>query len=341
MSENITVTNGVAEMVSGMGITPWHKQGTVIPGLMTATEAMALAHLNWQVAFAQVFVGGKEVPGYQATVRADTGDTLGIMRDRYNIIQNAEAFSFFDNIVGKGKATYETAGSLRGGKIVWLMAKYNGDVSINQEAHKEYCLLVTGHDGRYSLMLQWVSVRVVCANTLSLALNGASNQIKIRHTANWQDKETEAKRVLGLTEDYFTALRRNMAGLNEKLLTVQQMSDFTDALIPCGGVKPSTRTANIRAEINRLFGSGAGNHGASRWDALQAVSDYADHSLPIRGENSTRMESSMLGTAQALKQKAWDYLTSEDLMAQLLSAPARIVDRPVSNSSDFARLLGN
>lgn len=347
MAHEISIVNGRAEMFSGMNVVPWHKLGTVVSGTLTAAEAIEAAHLSWPVEVCPCYVWDtatsqyKEVDSYYCTKRADTQAGLGVVRGRYEPIQNAEAFSFFDRIVGEGKASYETAGALRGGKQVWIMAKYDGELSINGDAHKQWILLVTSHDGSYALTMQWITERVVCANTLSIALRGATNRISIRHTKGWSNAEQEAKRTLGLTQDYFTAFQGAVKGMNEALLSPEDMRIFNELLLPGKpdeSGKVPTRTLNMREEIDNLFGRGDGNKGVSRWDALQAVADYADHRATLRGENSTRLESACLGSAAQLKQRAFDLLTGEELTAQLINARPHV--SVAEGLSEFGRLMG-
>lgn len=369
MSANISVVNGVAEMFSGNNEVPWHGLGTVVAGLLKAEDAIKAAHLDWTVKAMQVICNGRVLPfpdktqtaktarsekeGWQGIVREDTGDVLGIMRGRYEIIQNKDCFNFMDVLAGQGNLTYESAGALRGGRQVWLLAKYDGDVEIAKDKHNQWLLLVTSHDGSYSLMGCWTTVRVVCNNTLTAALNKAyadgknkkvPNMFKVRHTRTWEDKAAEAKRILGLTGDYFTNMREILGSLNEKPMTSEDAEAFTKMLFPAKDEKEvSTRTSNMRWGVQRLFREGAGNHGNSRWDMLNAVTDYADHQMVVRGKNSTRLESALLGTGAELKQRAVEYLTSDKLMAELLSKPVQaVLDSGAEiGKSEFARLLGN
>lgn len=349
MAHELSIQNGRAEMFSGMGITPWHNLGTIVTGLLTASEAIQEAHLNWDVVTMPVTVNGQKLKfpngedssdSWQGVCRSDTGACLGIMRGRYETIQNRDCFDFMDSLVQAGELKYETAGALRGGRQVWMMAKYDGQIKINGDEHRQWLLCVSSHDGSYSLMIQWVTERVVCANTLSIALRGAKNQMKIRHVSNWQDKAEEARRVLGLTKTYFGTIQEQLAGMTDKLLTHEQMQEFTRLLIPANDENDvPTRTKNIRAEINKLFDGGRGNVGVSRWDALNAVTDYADHVQTLRGENSTRLESSLLGSGATLKQKAYEMLTDESVMGSLLQRNHTPTIAPASTGTDFARLL--
>lgn len=321
MAHELSIVNGKAEMLSGNNVVPWHKLGTVVSGTLTAQDAIRTAHLDWSVKSEPVILlDGRCAKDYQLLSRADNGGVLSIMKQRYEIIQNADCFDFMDVLAGQNQIRYETAGALRGGRQVWLMAKYDGDLAINGDKHEQWLLLVTSHDGSYSLMLQWVTVRVVCANTLSIAIGGASNQIKIRHCKNWECKADEAKRVLGLTQDYFSKLQVNLNGLNEQALTVDGMAKVARTLYPAQDESDvPTRTRNIRTELVTLFQRGQGNLGRSRWDALNAVTDYIDHHATIRGENSTRLESALLTGGAETKQRAFELLTNNARMDSILA----------------------
>lgn len=347
-------TNGIAEMFSGNNIVPWHGMGKVVEGLLTSKEAIEAAHLNWTVAPYPITVAGKQLStdDYQGIVRTDTMETLGVMKGRYEIIQNSECFDFADSLAAEGAIKYETAGALRGGKQVWMLAKFDGDMVINNDAHKQYLLLVTSHDGSKCLELLWTAVRVVCQNTLNLALRDnrgrGRNSVKIRHATNWEDKKNEARRILGLTQDYFADMRTALEGLNQQPMSPDDMDCFSKLLFPSKGEdkgeEVATRTSNMRWGVQRLFNRpSAGTSGLTRWDAFNATTDFADHFSTIRGQN-TRMESALMGSGAELKQKAFELLTSADLMSQLMTvknyAPtvAPTVAAPAA-ADDFARLL--
>ena len=333
MAHELSIQNGRAEMFSGNNIVPWHKLGTVVSGTLTAKEAIIAAHLNWQVKGLPVSVNGRELPfptkdetadTWQGITRMDTGDCLGIMKGRYETIQNEDCFDFMDSLVSDGQLKYETAGALRGGRQVWMMAKYDGDLTINGDKHEQYLLLISSHDGSYALQCQWTTVRVVCANTLSMALKSCSNQVKIRHTTNWEKKSSEAKRILGLTQDYFAEMQQTLSGLNQQPLTADEASAFTRLLLPAKDEKDvPTRTTNMRDEILKRYNCPAtGTFGQTRWDMLNAVTDFADHAQTLRGQNSTRLESALLGSGADLKAQAAEYLLNPGLDAILTKAMA-------------------
>lgn len=347
MSHEISIQNGQAEIVCGQNQTPWHKLGTVVQGLMTSREALQLAHLDWTVKGMPVTVNGVRLPfpngktndTWQGICREDNGACLGITGGRFTPIQNTAAFDWFDALIGQGEAVYDTAGALRGGSQVWLLAKVDGITRICGDEHRTFALLTNNHDGKGSLSCQWVTERVVCANTMAIALSGAKNIVSIRHTQNHTDKMDQAKTILGMGQKYFATVKDALETLGQSLLTPAQMSDFSKLLVPAQDEKePSTRTANIRNEIATLFERGAGNKGQTRWDALNAVTDYADHNATIRGQN-TRLESALMGSGATLKQRAFDLLTSEDIMRELLNRPVATIAQNSASSADFAALL--
>jgi phage/plasmid-like protein (TIGR03299 family) len=311
-------------MFSGNRQVPWHGQGQVIEGLATAAEAIQHAHLDWQVEKRPLTVKGQDIElrDYKAVVRCDNNFPLGVVKNRYTVIQNADAFGFFDEVVGAGQAIYETAGALHDGRKIWIMAKLPNTVYVDStDKHEQWVLLVTAHDGSHGVWMQHVAVRVVCQNTLTAALDGATNQIKIRHTKNYKSKKEEAQRVLGIAEAYFTKLGEVMNMLKTKKMTVDDAVKFNEVLFPAsvneetGEVEVSTRTENVREEVISLFQRGTGNVGESRYDYLNAITEFTDFSRSIRvtgdkEKGESRFDSILLGSGARLKQQAIDLLVA-------------------------------
>lgn len=319
MAHNLTINaQGEAEMFSGKNMTPWHKLGQVVAGLLSAKEAIKAAKLDWEVEKTKVFANNKEVPDYFAIARKDNGLVLSILGNRYCPIQNHEAFEFFDEVIGSGQAVYDTAGSLAGGKRVWIMAELEGKLFVDTRPNdtiKKNVLLSTTHDGSGALQMQIVSTRVVCQNTLSVALAGATNQIKIRHSKNYATKKEDAMLALKLCNAYFSDLQAVINELDKQAFNKGEMVNFAEKLLPSTKEEESTRTNNNRQEIVDLFSRGKGNLGVSRWDAMNAVSEFCDHNRGTRtkaGGNpeETRFNSSMFGSGANLKNKAFALLTA-------------------------------
>jgi phage/plasmid-like protein (TIGR03299 family) len=312
------MSHGITEndtMVSGRNVVPWHSLGTVVKGTMTAEECIKLGGLDWPVEIEEIKdVRGNVIPERFAVTRKDKDLVLEIVGNRYHPIQNRESFGFFDEVIGKNQAFYETAGSLWEGRKVWIMASLPGNLFVNSnpdDKSEKWVLLHTSHDGSASLTLQLVAVRVVCQNTLSAALSSRTNVIKIRHTENAKKRVCDAQKVLELASAYFDDLQGLMNKLSEVPMNKDEMVKFTEQLLPAKdeAAAAPTRLLNTRQAIVGLFDRGAGNAGKSRWDALNAVTDFVDHERGLRGETS-RFESAILGSGANLKQRAVDLLAA-------------------------------
>src|SRR5262249_7894505 len=130
-----------------------------------------------------------EVPGWFATVRTDTNAVLGVVSSMYRVLQNVEAFSFMDEAIKAGAAMWETAGSLKDGKRVWMLARIPNPVEVrHNDEVKPYALLCMGHDGGMAVHILPTTVRVVCNNTLNLALGKADGQLVVRHVQSLKGK---------------------------------------------------------------------------------------------------------------------------------------------------------
>ena len=328
MPANLTIReDGTAEMFSGNNEVPWHQLGRVVSGTVTAAEAIKLAQMDWTVRKVPVFVDidgeMKLVEKNKGIIRNDNKLPLAIVKGRYCPIQNEEAFTFFDEIVGSGQAVYETAGTLDEGRQIWIMAKLPDTVYLNpKDKHDKWAMLCSSHDGSRSVWMQLVSVRVVCQNTLSIALAGATNQIKIRHTVNYKTRKEEAQRTLDIAAGYFNRLDLVLKRLNEIPCPEPLARTYTENLFPAtedektGILKVSTRTQNIRDSVMALYQRGRGNFGQTRYDFLNGVAEYVSHGRTSRGEieqerAENRFESVMMGGGAALNQRTFDLVTSD------------------------------
>ena len=196
MPAGITATDGM--MYTGNA--PWHKLGVKLDNPATAAEAIEAAQMEWSVITKPVYArnqagGFEEVDGKRAIVRADTQEVFTIMGNGYEPVQNKDAFSFFDAVIGQGEAIYHTAGSLYGGKRIWVMAKLPDDIKITpDDVIQPYILLSNSHDGSTALRMQITPIRVVCANTLSVAL-GSNGGFYAKHTRNVMQRAKDAREV--------------------------------------------------------------------------------------------------------------------------------------------------
>jgi phage/plasmid-like protein (TIGR03299 family) len=194
----------------------WHGFGQIIQDYPTSAEAIKHAGLDYTVEKRKLFTFDNEnhngdpdkdiiipeieVPGYFATMRTDTEQVLGVVGKDYEIVQNVDAFSFFDSIVGGDGIQYETAGVLGKGERIFITAKLPGYIKVGREdLIEQYLFLTTSHDGYGSITAAFTPVRIVCNNTLNAALRNQSNSIKIRHTANAKDRLEQAHKVMGIS----------------------------------------------------------------------------------------------------------------------------------------------
>ena len=164
----------------------------------------------------------EEIPGYFATVRQDTREVLGIVGERYRIVQNDEAFAFVDQLLGSA-IHFETAGSLHGGRRVWVLATLPEHVEVGGDPVRPYVLLMNSHDGSTAVIAATTPIRVVCQNTLNWGLRNARQKFSIRHTEAVTQRVHEARRVLELSIDYYEQFKRYGDELASQRCTERQL----------------------------------------------------------------------------------------------------------------------
>lgn len=197
----------------------WHGLGKTVEQYPTSAEAIRFAGLNYTVEKRPLFtfdtenhegdpetdllIPEIEVPNYFATIRKDTEQVLGIVGKDYQIVQNVDAFEFFDAIVGGGDGIlYETAGALGNGERIFITAKLPGYIRVGQsDLIEQYLFLTTSHDGFGSITAAFTPVRIVCNNTLNAALRNHTNAIKIRHTSSANDRLKTAHQLMGISNN--------------------------------------------------------------------------------------------------------------------------------------------
>lgn len=193
---------------------PWHGLGTKVDEALTSKDALIYAGLDWQVLQEPVYTSaGELVSGYKVNVRDTDRNILGIVSDRYKIVQNEEAFSFTDALLGEG-VKYETAGSIANGKIVWMLARMPQRYIISGDAIEPYLVFSNTHDGSGAIRVAMTPIRVVCQNTLNLALRGAQRSWSARHTSNVLNRLDEARETLQLADKYMNRLGKAIDELN-------------------------------------------------------------------------------------------------------------------------------
>lgn len=270
----------------------WHGLGTVIDAdVVTAAEAITLAGLDWRVEKVPVYQAGDDgpevIPGRYGVRRDTDGRILGIVGGYWQPVQNRDAFAFCDEIVVGGGAKYHTAGSLYGGEKVWALARLDRGSRIgglDSERIDNYLLLSNSHDGGGALVAAVTPVRVVCANTLTMALNGAARTAKLRHTTNIADRLHEAKRILGVANDHLDAFEAEAERMIATRVSDLDVRRFLDGLVPLPLDKDpdKDRTARnaqeARDAIVALFrnADNLGNVRGTAWGLYNAAVEWAD-----------------------------------------------------------------
>ena len=267
--------------------TPWHGLGTRVLEAPSSQEALRLSGLDWNVIQEPIYTKENErIPSYKANVRDSDRKTLGVVTDRYKVIQNTEAFAFTDALLGEG-VRYETAGSLQDGKRIWLLAHMPHEYIIGGEHISPYLVFTNTHDGSGAVRVAVTPVRVVCSNTLNLALAQAKRSWSMIHTGNVQGKLEEAKETLLMAREYMDELGKEFENLRKKELSDKKVLDFIEILIP----KDENFTPQQKKNVQRLRDDMKLRYfeapdlkdvGRNAYRFINAVSDFATHAEPLR-----------------------------------------------------------
>lgn len=266
---------------------PWHGLGTIVMEAPTSADALKFAGLDWQVLQEPIYTEfGELIENYRANVRNSDRKVLGVVSDRYKVVQNVDAFSFTDELLGKG-VRYETAGSLQEGKKVWLLARLPREYIIAGERISPYLVFSNTHDGSGSVKVAVTPVRVVCNNTLNLALDTASRSFSMIHTGNIQDKIQEAKDTLFMAEEYMDRLGAEFEQLRRQKITDAEVKEYISLLLPMEKDSTKLQSKNIirlREDMMKRYYDAPDlqSVGNNAYRFINAVSDFATHSNPLR-----------------------------------------------------------
>lgn len=280
MSANVESMFYVREM-------PWHGLGTKVMEAPSSEEALIMAGLNWKVVQEPIYTEQEEsIEGYKANIRDSDRKVLGVVSDRYRVIQNDEAFAFTDELLGEG-VRYETAGSLQGGKKVWLLARMPQEYIISGERISPYMLFSNTHDGSGAIRVALTPIRVVCNNTLNLALSTAKRSWSMIHTGDIKEKMNEARDTLFMAEKYMDCLGKEFENLRMKKLTDKQVMEYIEALLPVEDGFTSQQIKNMQRlqedmKIRYFDAPDLQDVGKNAYRFINAVSDFATHAEPIR-----------------------------------------------------------
>ena len=312
MSHELNINEeGKANMMY-VGQSPWHKLGTYLgENAVTAEEAIVAAGMDWGVSTQEISCGGSIIPDFQAIVREDTQEVLGIRKNKYTPYQNRDAFKVLDPFIGLNKAIWHTAGVLGKGERIWVLAKLPGQIEVTKnDIIDKYFLLTNSHDGSTGIKLMFTPIRVVCQNTLQMALVGGESSImNVRHTKNHEIKIKNALKLLGLVEKLSEDFETDAKKMYEFKMSDADIDNYLSEIITIAGeakekVKLYEDKAYIRYKTYIEDGIGTNIQGVkgSLWGAYNAVTESVDH--PTRKVKNP-LQYSMFGAGAIVKDRAW------------------------------------
>ena len=342
-----------------VGKEPWHGLGTKLENVATAEEAIKAAGLDWEVDMAKVYtqtaeyrtlrqhykanyqttmddkqriealtkmlnsldeVPGKRVATRRGPVASNQIRYFGVFSEQFTPLQNRGSFDFMDALVGAGEAIYHTAGSVKGGSRIWVLAKLPDDLRISDtEVMQKYLLLANSHDGSMAVTIKPTAVRVVCSNTMQMALGQQTDRIfRTIHTGDVMGRVNQAREALGLQEAYFAMLMRGIEAMANERFQLDRTEEF---LVQLFGQEENpqdihARTRNQMDRVGSLFLTGIGVEGRTNWDMMNAVTQWVDHERggktlqakdPVAARDA-RLDNAWFGGGKTIKQTAWDLL---------------------------------
>lgn len=258
----------------------------ILPEAPTSEEALKLSGLDFDVFSEKMYdEQGQPVEGFRVNKRSTDGKHLGVVRGRYTIVQNREAFAFTDAIINTGGVRYETAGSLNGGSRVWMMARMPESKILGDKVDN-FLVFLNSFDGSEALKVFTTNVRCVCNNTISLALKTTKRSWAMRHTKKVEEKLLEAEETLKLYDKYMIGLDKEAQKLALKKFTNIQIENFWKQLFPYDEDDSERRKTVSKEQIAQLEycynREDLNNFRGTGWGIMNAVADYVDHGIPMR-----------------------------------------------------------
>jgi phage/plasmid-like protein (TIGR03299 family) len=311
MAHMIEIIDGKAQM-AWAGETPWHGLGTSVGNDLTPAEMMKAAGLDWNVVESPTYirVNDEEVStGYKVLVRETDKKILTMVGEGWHPVQNSEAFDFFTDFVAKGDMEMHTAGSLDGGRRVWALAKVNESFELfgGKDRVDSYLLFSNPHKYGYCIDISFTPIRVVCNNTITLALNSTSkNRVRLTHAVKFNPDLV--KETLGVAKEKLASYKDKAEFLSKKRYTKDDMKDYFMGVFPAttqarrdkGDLSRNAETAIsfVDTQPGAEFGAG------SFWQLFNASTFVVDHVLGRSAD--TRLHSAWFGATKQTKLKALD-----------------------------------
>lgn len=311
MSHEVEMVNGVAQMAYA-GETPWHGLGTKVAPDLSPNQIMEKAGLDWEVRKESMTThSGAYITGKKALVRSADNKVLDVIGDNWNPVQNKEAFEFFSEYCLAGDMEMHTAGSLKGGQMVWALAKVKESFDIlGGDQVDSYLLFSNPHMYGKSIDVRFTPIRVVCNNTLSLSLNqNVANSVSLSHRTAFNPESV--KETLGIAHEKFAQYKETAQFLASKRFTAESLIQYYNEVFPRtykGKNEVNVKTFEDLTNNGQLAYSfletqpGANFGEGSWWSALNSVTYLTDHKMGR--ETDSRLTSAWFGANQSRKNKA-------------------------------------
>ena len=282
-----------------LGETPWHGHGVALTKPPSISEALIASGLDWEVEKKPTYMTNDEgleaiginsytETGNYVTVRKDTNTILGHVSERYTILQNKDAFKPFDALLDFG---YElvTAGAIEEGKKIWILAKAPEQFKVGDDAIQPYTFLFSSHDGSAGNSLRDTMVRIVCKNTLDLAISRKSTfSYSLKHTKNIKSNVDALIQRIKMSKGNVKLAVEDMNRMHEYKMNPHMLTSYLEDAIPflkdrhresmpeLGIIVRNTAKPIYEKMVDNFY-NGAGNKGETLWDAYNAITQYYTH----------------------------------------------------------------
>ncbi|WP_369572955.1 DUF932 domain-containing protein [Acidithiobacillus sp. IBUN Pt1247-S3] len=297
--------------------TPWHGLGNRLPEKQSLEVWLQAAGMDWQIESSDVLyqIGGGERFAVQANpeakvlYRSDTKAPLSVVSPRYQIVQPREILEFYRDLVSVGGFELETAGVLKSGKKLWALARTGEEMLLaGGDRVKGYLLLATSCDGTLATVAQFTSVRVVCNNTLQLAVDGGTGAVKVPHSTTFNPESVKESLGIGHTAwNEFAGLAQELSQrkVNRLDVTKYVIEVLGNRNAPIAD-QPNAKALKTVIELFAGQGKGSGLQAANgtAWGLVNAVTEYVDHHRRAKSQD-TRLDSAWFGQGAQIKEKAW------------------------------------
>lgn len=296
---------------------PWHKLGCALPPQQSLAVWLTAAGMDWSIKESTVQylavnnegVSSKPYPDGKVLYRSDTLEPLSVVGNRYHIVQPREVLEFYRDLVATAGFELETAGVLKGGRKLWALARTGQETLLKGgDRVKAYLLLATSCDGTLATTAQFTSIRVVCNNTLQMAVGERSGAVKVPHSTKFDP--VLVKEALGIGLSSWDVFMRNITATSRRKVSAEEVQRYFGEVLgelpEEDGALPASRVRQQLVALYEGAGMGAGLAAAqgTAWGLLNAVTEFVDHRRRARSSDY-RLDSAWFGFGAEMKAKAF------------------------------------